>query len=66
VKKTMQDLMVDADSLGWMGAEVGTLETMIEEVAGPLAADGGHLAADIYGNLPGLDWNNLTKTFLKT
>jgi glycine cleavage system H lipoate-binding protein len=66
VKGTMEELMVDADSLGWMNTEVGTLENMIEEVAGPLAADGGHLAADIYGNLPGLDWHNLTKTLLKT
>jgi hypothetical protein len=39
---------------------------MIEDVAGPLAADGGYLAEDIYGNMPELGWNNLTKTFLKT
>jgi len=39
---------------------------MIEDVAGPLAADGGYLADDIYGNLPDLGWNNLTKKFLKT
>jgi hypothetical protein len=39
---------------------------MIEEVAGPLAADGGYLAEDIFGNLPGLGWGRLTKAFLKT
>jgi hypothetical protein len=39
---------------------------MIEEVAGPLPADGGHLAPDIYGNLPQLGWKNLTRSFLKT
>jgi hypothetical protein len=39
---------------------------MIEEVAGPLAADGGYLANDIYGNLPDIGWNNLTKAVLKT
>jgi len=38
----------------------------IESVAGPLAADGGYIAEDIYGNLPALGWKNLTKTFLKT
>ncbi len=66
VKDTMKKLMVDSDSLDWISAEVGTLENMIEKVAGPLAADGGHLASDIYGNLPGLDWSSLTSTFLKT
>jgi hypothetical protein len=45
---------------------VDQLEHMIEEVAGPLAADGGYLADDIFGNLPGLGWDRLRKTFLKT
>jgi hypothetical protein len=58
--------MVDADSFSWMNNEVATLESMIEEVAGPLAADGGLLQSDVYGNLPDLKWSNLTKTFLKT
>ncbi len=66
VKGALKQLMVDADSLGWINAEVDTLENMIEEVTGPLAADGGHLATDIYGNLPDLDWNSLTSTFLKS
>ena len=66
VKGTMKSLMVNQDSLSWINTEVGQLETMIEEVAGPLAADGGHLADDIYGNLPDLGWKNLTQKFLKT
>jgi glycine cleavage system H lipoate-binding protein len=66
IKDTMKKLMVDQDSLTWMNAEVKSLETMIEEVAGPLAADGGYLADDIYGNLPDLGWDNLTQKFLKT
>jgi glycine cleavage system H lipoate-binding protein len=66
IKGTMKKLMVDQDSLTWMNGEVKNLETMIEEVAGPLAADGGYLADDIYGNLPDLGWDNLTKKFLKT
>ena len=49
-----------------MNTEVSNLEGMIEEVAGPLAADGGFLADDVYGNLPDLGWDNLTKKFLKT
>ena len=66
VKGTMKSLMVNQDSLSWINTEVGQLETMIEEVAGPLAADGGHLADDIYGNLPDLGWKNLTQKFLRT
>jgi glycine cleavage system H lipoate-binding protein len=66
IKSSMKKLMIDQDSLTWMNGEVKNLETMIEEVAGPLAADGGYLADDIYGNLPDLGWDNLTKKFLKT
>lgn len=66
LKGTVKKLMSDTETFDWMGAEVVTLENMIEEVAGPLAADGGYLQADIYGNLPDLNWKNLTKTFLKT
>lgn len=66
VKGTVKKIMADTDSIDWINGEVSKLENMIEGVAGPLAADGGHLTNDIYGNLPGLGWGNLTKTFLKT
>jgi len=66
VKKAAKDLMADADSLGWMSQEVGKLEAMVEAVAGPLAADGGYLADDIYGHLPALGWSHLTQMFLRT
>jgi len=66
IKKAAKKLMDDTVSLGWMNGEVSKLETMIEEKAGPLAADGGFLADDIYGNIPDLGWGNLTKSFLKT
>jgi glycine cleavage system H lipoate-binding protein len=66
IKGTVKKLMTDTGSMEWMHGEVGKLENMIETVAGPLAADGGYLTDDIYGNLPDLGWGNLTKTFLKT
>ena len=66
VKATMNKLMTDQSSLSWMNAEVKHLERMIEDVAGPLAADGGYLADDVFGNLPDLGWNNLAQNFLKT
>jgi hypothetical protein len=46
--------------------EVARLYELIEEVAGPLAADGGDLSHDIYGHMPQLGWERITKTFLKT
>lgn len=66
IKASAKKLMADASSMDWMSKEVNMLENMIEDVAGPLAADGGYLTDDIYGNLPDLGWKNLTKTFLKT
>lgn len=66
IKRSVKKLMADTDSLNWINSEVSRLEGMIEETAGPLAADGGYLQKDIYGNLPDLGWKNLTRTFLKT
>ena len=66
IKGTIGNLMADSESLGWMGLEVDRLNLMIEETAGPLAADGGQLGEDIYGNLPGLGWEKLTREFLRT
>lgn len=66
IKRAFKELLDDTSSLDWISGEVGTLESMIENVTGPLAADGGHLAEDVFGNIPELGWDNLTRTFLKT
>jgi len=66
LKATIENLMATTESLTWMNGEVTELEKMIEGVAGPLAADGGLLQEDIFGNLPALGWDKLTKTFLRT
>lgn len=66
IKKTVGRLMCETLTLDWMDNEVGTLENMVEEVAGPLAADGGYLSEDVYGNLPALGWSRLANAFLKT
>jgi len=63
---SLKKLMDDTVSLNWMAGEIGKLEAMMESVAGPLAADGGSITDDVYGNLPALGWKNLTRTFLKT
>ena len=66
IKKSVKNLMSDSKSIDWINTEVQMLENMIEEVAGPVAADGGYLTSDIYGAMPKLGWDNLTQTFLKT
>ncbi len=66
IKKGLKDLSANETAVAWMADEISRLEGMIEEVAGPLAADGGLLTSDIYGNLPDLGWDKLTKTFLKS
>lgn len=66
MKGEIKALMDDESGEKWLDSEVGVLENMIEDVAGPLSADGGHLTSDVYGNLPILGWNNLTRTFLGT
>ncbi|MCG6911810.1 MAG: glycine cleavage system protein H [Deltaproteobacteria bacterium] len=66
IKGAVKPLLTETDALSWMGQEVDTLEKMVEEAVGPLAADGGFFEEDIYGNARKLDWHNLTRTFLKT
>ena len=66
IKGTVKNLMTDDASVDWLNHEIAALETMIENVAGPLSADGGVLMTDVYGNLPALGWQNLTHAFLKT
>ncbi|VEN74356.1 conserved hypothetical protein [Candidatus Desulfarcum epimagneticum] len=66
VKKTIKNLMDDTRGMEWISSEVSDLEGMIEETAGPMAADGGVLGPDIYGALPDLGWKNLASRFLKT
>ena len=66
LEAALKPLMSDADSIEWIDSEINQLESMIESVAGPLAADGGVLQPDIIGNCPDLGWENLTNTFLKT
>ena len=64
IKNTVKGLMAEEESLNWLDQEVKDLELMIEDILGPLNVDGGFLRPDIFGSLPGLGWNNLTRRFL--
>ena len=62
----LKKLMINNETEGFMEGEVARLYGVIEEVAGPLAADGGDLSHDIYGHMPQLGWEKITKIFLKS
>ncbi len=66
LRRELKHLMIGAEAKKFLAVEVDDLYQVIEEEAGPLAADGGTLGNDIYGNLPETSWDRLTKRFLRT
>ncbi|MCB2191905.1 MAG: glycine cleavage system protein H, partial [Deltaproteobacteria bacterium] len=53
------------DSVAWMEQESQRLSDLITHDTGQrLAATGGRMVPDIYGAVPGLDWQHLTDEFL--
>lgn len=66
LRRDMKKLMIGDESTTFLRSEVEHLTAVIEETAGPLAADGGVLGDDLYGKLPQLGWDRLTKKFLRS
>ena len=66
LKKDIKQLHFGQEANDFITSESDKLFGMVEEVAGPLSADGGQLVSDIYGNLPDLGWERLTKTFFRS
>jgi glycine cleavage system H lipoate-binding protein len=64
LRQDLKKLMIHTESAEFMKGEVAHLYQVIEETAGPLAADGGQLGDDIYGHMPELGWERLVKTFI--
>lgn len=65
LRQDLQGLMIGDESRGFLNGEVDRLFQVIEETAGPLAADGGMLGNDIFGNLPGIGWERLNREFFR-
>lgn len=65
LRSDLKKLMIHWETEAFMEAEVNHLYQLIEEVAGPLAADGGNLGTNIFGNMPDLGWERLTRAFLR-
>ena len=51
-------------AIDFMNMEVKSLYTFLEQETGLMAADGGSLGSDLYGNIPGLSWERLLKHFM--
>jgi glycine cleavage system H lipoate-binding protein len=67
LKNKTKSLLFEQKAVSWLNAEVRKLEEMVMNVYGvPLAATGGEIVDDIFGNLPDLKWEDLVHTFLLT
>ena len=64
LRQDLRKLMIGEQAREYLDLEIDRLYQIIEEEAGPLAADGGYLGDDIYGNLPTSSWQRLTQLFL--
>lgn len=65
LRKEIKRLMIAQQSAEFLEEEVDRLYSIMEEVQ-PLAADGGCLGTDLFGAMPQLGWERLTKSFLRT
>ncbi len=65
LREDVRHLMISDETEDFLKNEVARLYQVIEQTV-PLAADGGHLGDDIYGKIPAIGWEKLTKLFLHT
>ncbi|MBA3011468.1 MAG: glycine cleavage system protein H [Proteobacteria bacterium] len=64
LKQDLKHLFFMDTSEKFMTAAVSRLYEFLEEHTQLAAADGGTLMSDIYGNLPGIAWEDLVKIFI--
>lgn len=65
-KKNLKGLYFGNDSFSWMEREGQRLMHLMGPEYENMAATGGTLVADVYGNIPELGWSVLVKEFLRT
>jgi glycine cleavage system H lipoate-binding protein len=67
LKNKTRRLLFEQKAVSWVNAEAKKLDEIVMNVYGvPLAATGGEIVDDIYGNLRGVKWEDLVHTFLHT
>ncbi len=66
LRNELKDLYIGTESKEFMEKEIGHLYNVIEESGELLNTDGGYLGDDLYGNMPRIGWERLTRLFLHT
>ena len=67
LRSKTRKLFFEQKAVSWLNTEVKKLEDMVMAAYGtPLAATGGEIVDDIYGNLHDFKWEDLVHTFLHT
>ncbi|MBP8646562.1 MAG: glycine cleavage system protein H [Syntrophobacteraceae bacterium] len=64
MKKNLKELLFGKQTADWIRSEHQNLVEMVSEV-GITFADGGQIE-DVFGNVPNLSWEKLTRRFLRT
>ena len=65
LQRDLKGMHTGEDGVAWMEQESQRLSDLITADTGQrLAATGGRMVPDIYGAVPGLDWQELVKAFL--
>ena len=65
-KRNLRGLYYGAESRRWMDMEGERLLGLLGDEYEALAATGGRVTSDIYGEVEGLDWDELVLAFLRT
>jgi glycine cleavage system H lipoate-binding protein len=67
LRNKTRNLLFEQKAVSWLNAEVRKLEELVMNVNGvPLAATGGEMVDDIFGNLHDVQWEDLVHKFLLT
>jgi glycine cleavage system H lipoate-binding protein len=67
LQPNLRNLLFEEEAGSWTEAEVGRLAALVsQDVEHQLAATGGRAIEDIYGNVKGLDWDQLVREFFLT
>ena len=67
LRNKTRSLLFEQKAVSWLNAEVRKLEEMVVDVYGvQLAATGGEMVDDIFGNLHDVKWEDLVHKFLRT
>jgi glycine cleavage system H lipoate-binding protein len=64
LRHDLQHLAIGNEAKKMVSRDVDKIIRLIEDYSGLMAADGGEFVSDIFGCVPEIGWNRLTKTFL--